>query len=118
MANSRSGGSDGDTIEAEKKGSSFFSRRKSLKADTAVEPSEKGSESTTETEPAKQDLPPVSFSELFRCVLSLLVVEKSLIAPHYHARYSTRFEIILNIIGTIAACAAGAAMVRSIARPH
>jgi len=72
MANSRSGGSDRDTIQSvEKKGQSkgFFSRRQSVKTDSVAEPNEKGTEATAEGEPTKQELPPVSFGDLFRYVV-------------------------------------------------
>jgi len=116
MANSRSGGSDGDTIQSlEKKPptSKLFSRRKTPKADTVVEPSEKGSEKTADSAEAnKQEFPPVAFSDLFRFVIFLFVVECHANCRTLFDRYSTRYELVLNFFGIVAACAAGAAMVR------
>jgi hypothetical protein len=57
--------------------------------------------------PASKAIEPVSFTGLFRCVRSPLV-ESSLMKQ---CSFATRFELMLNFIGLVAACGAGASQV-------
>lgn len=69
-------------------------------------------EKQSEADAAKtKQLPPASFSSLFRCVAFGLHFKSTLISP---PRFSTRLELTLNAIGLVCAAAGGAAQVRPI----
>ncbi|CAA7269322.1 unnamed protein product [Cyclocybe aegerita] len=67
----------------------LFSRKRTHKHQGEKVGQENG-DASTEVKPIQQEVPPVSFSELFR--------------------YSTKFELFLDFVGLIAAAAAGAAL--------
>ncbi|KAF8991424.1 P-loop containing nucleoside triphosphate hydrolase protein [Cyathus striatus] len=75
------------TVVQERRKSSFFSRKKDV-SKPGVEENEKGGDAAVVT-PAEPDVPPISLLQLFR--------------------FSTKFEIMIDIIGLFAAAAAGAA---------
>ncbi|KAF4617465.1 hypothetical protein D9613_006094 [Agrocybe pediades] len=79
------------TVVDEPKSKGFFSRKKpTAKAGNVKnEKTHEDDESSTDVKPAVREVPPISFTELFR--------------------YSTKFELFIDAIGLVCAVAAGAA---------
>lgn len=106
--NEKASGSNHD-LPSTKKG--FFSR-KANKADSNGS-DEKSKDTAVDGAPAKQ-IPPASFSSLFRSVsypafLYPFYVSSSL---SLLSRFATKFELTINAIGLVAAAASGASQVR------
>ncbi|KAF8158097.1 P-loop containing nucleoside triphosphate hydrolase protein [Crassisporium funariophilum] len=92
MADSRpSSENEKATVVDEVKPKGFFARRKAAKAAKASDENlnEKNGDVTTEVKPVVPEVPPISFTQLFR--------------------FSTKFELFIDFIGLIAAAGAGAA---------
>jgi len=84
----------------------FFFTRKATRP--VVE--EKAVDSTEELELAKPEVPPISFTQLFRCVVGLN--PSSCCSDCLHS-YSTKFELFLDAVGLLAAVGGGGAQVDS-----
>jgi ATP-binding cassette subfamily B (MDR/TAP) protein 1 len=92
MVDSRPSSTDEkDTVVDDLKPQGFFARRKAAKANDAHDEKKHDDESEefSEAKPAVREVPPISFLQLFR--------------------YSTKFEIFIDLIGLMAAVTAGAA---------
>lgn len=87
----------------------FFFRRKATRP-VVEEKAVDSTENTEEVKPAKPEVPPISFTQLFRCVLGL---NPSSCCPNCLHSYSTKFELFLDAIGLLAAVGAGGAQVDS-----
>ena len=91
----------------------FFSKKKRTSAlDDKI--NEKGGNITTEVKPTVPELPPVSFSQLFRPVNSFSAFCIQYLPFDGLTRYSTKFELCINALGLLAAATAGAAQVSQI----
>jgi ATP-binding cassette subfamily B (MDR/TAP) protein 1 len=90
----------------------FFFRRKATKP-VVEEKAVDSTENTEEVKPAKPEVPTISFTQLFRCVLDL---HPSSCCSNLHS-YSTKFELFLDAVGLVAAVGAGGAQVDSRTTP-
>jgi ATP-binding cassette, subfamily B (MDR/TAP), member 1 len=112
MADSRPSTADEKSVAspaAANKLKGFFSKKKpSTTIDDNID--EKGGDITTEVKPTVPEVPPISFSQLFRSVELLCASEFNIYSL---IRYSTRFELCVDAVGLVAAAAAGAAQVCS-----
>lgn len=106
MADSRPGTAEEKVAAADNHKGGFLTKRKALDInDDNVD--EKDGNITTEVKPVVPEVPLISFLQLFR--LDLLFHRR--FNAHSLTRYSTTFEICLDIIGLLAAVGAGAAEV-------
>lgn len=99
------------TVVMEHKSKGFFSRNKTAADD------EKGSiddDNVVEVKDVSKDIPPISFTQLFRYVSRVSSYGHVLMS---YSSYSTRFEIFLDFVGLAAACASGSAQVCLVRRP-
>lgn len=87
----------------------FFFRRKATKP-VVEEKAVDSTENTEEVKPAEPEVPTISFTQLFRCVLGLNPSSCCSNCPH---SYSTKFELFLDAVGLLAAVGAGGAQVDS-----
>jgi len=84
----------------------FLSHKKHSPVDENLE--EKPAELSADVKPQENEVPPISFFQLFRYVLFDLL---HILIDHRVNSYSTKFELFIDFIGLIAAAAAGAAQV-------
>ncbi len=86
----------------------FFSKFQRGKPASLDLSDEKSSQVTAITPPAEPEIPPVSFTQLFRFVS----LASSLSIFSHLDSFSTRFELCIDAVAIVAAAAAGAAQVR------
>jgi len=87
----------------------FFFNRKATRP-VVEEKAVDSTENTEELKLAKPEVPPISFTQLFRCVVGL---NSSNCCSNRLHRYSTKFELFLDALGLLAAVGAGSAQVDS-----
>ena len=102
----------GTTAHRDNSSKGFFSRRKSQLPVDEKDEKEKNGDVTTEVTPAERVVPPISFTQLFRYPFSF--PECLLILTNFFFfSFSTPFELFIDVIGIVAAMAAGAAQVNT-----
>lgn len=103
----------GTTAHRDNSSKGFFSRRKSQLPVDEKDETEKNGDVTTEVTPAERVVPPISFTQLFRYPFSLPECLWILTHFFFSFSFSTPFELFIDVIGIVAAMAAGAAQVNT-----